>query len=508
MKSEFKKQWTQITAVIAAAVCAVTATVAGVSGSFDAPINAYALEAGDEIIPVLVKTTDSTYYELDFSKATTDDAGKTVYVTLKTSESKYFRQGWTGMVGYWDNDIQDMVQDTWNESADSTGVCKFTFVITEGMIGRSDIQLQCWYPTVPELDSCTLLVEQDTPAETTTTTAETTTTTEVSTTTVTDETSETTTTEEIGETTTTTTTTSDEETTTTTTTTATTAPVGESKEVSYTTGIQTGEAGDIQAVAEFDPEGADYAVIVYKVNSEDTESSAGVGTWNGKEWLQEPYENLAVAADGTVTLTYTIPEDVGSTVKAMVFYPSNTDVEFQSITLHYGSAPATTTATTTTTGTELTFKRVSVNADNETNVTNKCCLYATMKTNPNTTLSGAVYYDNNTLPFSGTTDADGYLRAAFMLRSGLEKCNFKIQSSSGSSTVLLNLTSYYWGDASLNGKVNGSDVRAIINYIKSQTKSDCMDIVCDYNDDKSVSIADAVSLTKALLASAPLPGAN
>lgn len=496
MKSILKKQWTQITAVIAAAVCAVSAAAAGVSSSISVPMNAYALETGSEITVEIVKTEDGSYFGIDLSEATADDAGKTVYVTLTSSISKYANQGWTGMVGYWDNDAQEMVQETWTASAKS-GTCKFTFEITEGMIGRNDIQLQCWYPTAAEVDSCALVVEQETPIETTTTPAETTTTVTETTTTETGE----------GTTTTAATTTAKEETTTTT---VTTVVTGSSEQVKYTEGTQIGEDKDVQAVAEFDPKDADYAVIVYKVLSDDLNSSGGVGTWNG-EWIQEDFD-LPVGEDGLVTVKYNIPENVGDTVKAMVFYPSNTDVKFQSITLYYGSEPSTTVSTsttkttTTTSTTALEFKNISVGGHNKIDVINKGYLYVTLKGSPNASLSGAVYYDDKEIKYSGTTDENGIYTVGFKMRKGLEECDFQVQQATGS--VRANFTSYWWGDASRNGKVNGSDVRAIVNYLKTTPKNVVMDGVCDYNGDGTASIADAVALTKALIALADVPGAR
>ncbi|MDD6269618.1 MAG: dockerin type I domain-containing protein [Oscillospiraceae bacterium] len=504
MKSEVKKQWTQIVAVAAATVCALGAVFSGVNGSLGAPINAYALEAGDEIASEVVTNTDGSYFGIDLSGATAEDAGKTVYVTLKTSDSSYFNQGWVGTVGYWDNSTASMVQDDWSATADSTGACQFTFNITEGMIGRSDIQLQCWYPTVADIDSCTLVVEQDTPAETTTTTEETTTTTTTEETGIT-----TTTTTETGDsedTTTTTTTTTTQQTTTTTVTTTTTA-TGSSEEVKYTTGTQKGTDGDIQAFAEFKPGDAKYAVIVYKVLSDDLKSSGAVGTWHpDTDWVQEEFD-LPVDENGLVTVTYQIPEKVGSTVKAMVFYPSNKEVSFQSITLYYDDAPSSSTTTTGGNG-ELTFTSVKINDHNYVEVINKCYLSVTLKAPAGTTMSGAVYYDNVTLDWSGTADADGLIKVGFPIRSGLDKCDFQIQNSGNQNSVQGNFTSYYPGDASLNGIVNGSDVRAIINYLKGTAKEEIKDSVCDYDRSGKVELLDAVSLIKGLIGLGTIPGSN
>lgn len=505
MKSILKKQWTQITAVIAAAVCAVSAAAAGVGGSINAPFSepmeAYALETGAEmkVTYVEAKGEETAHYEMDMSGITTSDVGKKVYVTFTMPD--YANKVMNGCFGYSESVAPyEWQQINWEGTADASGKLSIDFEIAENMIKTGSFQIQGWWPTGvfdTEAESVTATFDQETPIETTTTPAETTTTVSETTTTATDD----------GTTTTAATTTTKEETTTTT---VTTVVTGSSEQIKFTEGTQEGQEGDIQAVAEFDPKDADYAVIVYKVLSDDLSSSGGVGTWNG-DWIQEDFD-LPVGEDGLVTVTYNIPENVGDTVKAMVFYPSNTDVKFQSITLYYGSEPSTTVSTsttkttTTTSTTALEFKNISVGASNKISVVNKGYLYVTLKASPNTAISGAVYYDKVSLPYSGTTDASGTYTVGFKMRKGLEECDFQVQQATGS--VRANFTSYWWGDASRNGKVNGSDVRAIVNYLKTTPKNVVMDGVCDYNGDGTASIADAVALTKALIALADVPGAR
>ena len=513
MKSEVKKQWTKIVAAASAAVCALTAVFAGAGSSFSVPMYASAIDAGAEITMTLEPDDEGTgyHYLLDLSETTQDDIGKTVYVTCVAP--KQANQGLTGAFGYADpTDGYNWKQELWETNADSEGKYTVSFEIVAGMVGHSGIQLQCWYPTTADIESCVAVFDQAPAAEvtTTTTTDEVITTTTTTTTDTSDSGDTTTTTTTIdtsdsGDTTTTTTTTTSEETTTTTVTTTTTA-TGSSEEVKYTTGTQKGTDGDIQAFAEFKPGDAKYAVIVYKVLSEDTDSSAGVGTWNG-EWVQEEFKNVPVAEDGTVTLTYTIPEDVGSTVKAMVFYPSNTEVSFQSITLYYDDAPSSSTTTTGGNG-ELTFTSVKINDHNYVNVINKCYLSVTLKAPAGTTMSGAVYYDNVTLDWSETADADGFIKVGFPIRSGIERCDFQIQNSGNQNSVQGNFTSYYPGDASLNGIVNGSDVRAIINYLKGTAKEEIKESVCDYDRSGKVELLDAVSLIKALIGLGTIAGSR
>ena len=66
----------------------------------------------------------------------------------------------------------------------------------------------------------------------------------------------------------------------------------------------------------------------------------------------------------------------------------------------------------------------------------------------------------------------------------------------------------YPGDASLNGIVNGSDVRAIINYLKGTAKEEIKDSVCDYDRSGKVELLDAVSLIKGLIGLGTIPGSN
>ena len=514
MKIKMKKQWTKIIAAASAAVCALTAVFAEAGSSLLVPMYASAIDAGAEITMTLEPDDEGTgyHYLLDLSETTQDDIGKTVYVTCVAP--KQANQGLTGAFGYADpTDGYNWKQEPWETYADSEGKYTVSFEIVAGMVGHSGIQLQCWYPTTADIESCVAVFDQAPAAEvtTTTTTDEVITTTTTTTTDTSDSGDTTTTTTTIDtsdsdDTTTTTTTTTSEETTTTTVTTTTTA-TGSSEEVKYTTGTQKGTDGDIQAFAEFKPGDAKYAVIVYKVLSDDLKSSGAVGTWHpDTDWVQEDFD-LPVDENGFVTVTYQIPEKVGSTVKAMVFYPSNKEVSFQSITLYYDDAPSSSTTTTGGNG-ELTFTSVKINDHNYVEVINKCYLSVTLKAPAGTTMSGAVYYDNDTLNWSGTADADGLIKVGFPIRSGLDKCDFQIQNSGNQNLVQGNFTSYYPGDASLNGIVNGSDVRAIINYLKGTAKEEIKDSVCDYDRSGKAELLDAVSLIKALIGLGTIPGSN
>ncbi|WP_295070602.1 glycoside hydrolase family 9 protein [Ruminococcus sp.] len=107
--------------------------------------------------------------------------------------------------------------------------------------------------------------------------------------------------------------------------------------------------GAINNVCEFAPQGAKSVTMYLKVNSNDTEVSGGFGTWTG-EWLQEEFSGVKVGSDKTVAIDYTVPSNVGSTIKAMVWWPHDDDVTITKIVLHKGnSTPSTPSVQTTRT---------------------------------------------------------------------------------------------------------------------------------------------------------------
>ena len=121
-------------------------------------------------------------------------------------------------------------------------------------------------------------------------------------------------------------------------------------------GVDEGTDGGLNNYAEFAPDGAKSATLYLKVNTNDTEVSGGFGTWTGK-WEQEEFQGVKVGSDKTVAIDYTIPANVGSTVKAMVWWPHGDGVTIQKVVLHKdGSSVQTTTTkrTTTTTTTRRT----------------------------------------------------------------------------------------------------------------------------------------------------------
>jgi hypothetical protein len=117
--------------------------------------------------------------------------------------------------------------------------------------------------------------------------------------------------------------------------------------------------GSINNVCEFPHNGAKSVTMYLKVNSNDTEVSGGFGTWNG-EWLQEEFSGVKVGSDKTVAIDYTVPSNVGSTIKAMVWWPHDDDVTIEKIVLHMdGNSTPSVQTTTTTKVTTTTTKKVT-----------------------------------------------------------------------------------------------------------------------------------------------------
>jgi hypothetical protein len=111
-------------------------------------------------------------------------------------------------------------------------------------------------------------------------------------------------------------------------------------------GVDLGTDNEKNNYAEFAPQGAKSATLYLKVNTNDTEVSGGFGTWTGK-WEQEEFTGVKVGSDKTVAIDYTIPSNVGSTVKAMVWWPHGDGVTIQKVVLHTGSTSNVTTVKTT-----------------------------------------------------------------------------------------------------------------------------------------------------------------
>ncbi len=114
-----------------------------------------------------------------------------------------------------------------------------------------------------------------------------------------------------------------------------------------TVGTEEGSDGEMNNYAEFKPNGAKSATLYYKVNSSDMNTSGAFGTWTGT-WEQTDFENISVPSDKVVAVDYTIPSNVGATVKAMVFWPHGDSVTIEKVVLHMGgSSPQVTQAPVT-----------------------------------------------------------------------------------------------------------------------------------------------------------------
>ncbi|WP_456112865.1 glycoside hydrolase family 9 protein [Ruminococcus sp.] len=200
---------------------------------------------------------------------------------------------------------------------------------------------------------------------------------------------------------TTTTTTTDKPTTTTTTqattkqnittTTITTAAPSGGKTANITTGTQTGTAGDKQMYAEFAPNGAKTATLYYKVKTSDTNSSGAFGTWTGS-WVQEDFD-VTVGANGECKVSYNIPSNVGTTVKAMIFYPDASSVEIEKVVLDESSTPVTTTVATSG-NTSGGGKNANITTGTQTGIAGDKQLYAEFA--PNGAKTATLYYTIST----------------------------------------------------------------------------------------------------------------
>ena len=206
-------------------------------------------------------------------------------------------------------------------------------------------------------------------------------------------------------------------------TTTTEAPVT-TTESSVTTAVTTAPASkDREAVlsedvdendnrfVEFDPMGAKSLTFYYKVKSNDTQTTLAFGYMptDGGKWKQEQFEDQKVPSNKEMAYDYTIPSDVGDSMKASVYWPHANEVEIVKVVLHdvpdvvtttTESKPATTettlattettpATTETTSATETTPTTESKPATTETTPTTES-KPATTETTPATTASTVV----------------------------------------------------------------------------------------------------------------------
>ena len=112
-------------------------------------------------------------------------------------------------------------------------------------------------------------------------------------------------------------------------------------------GTEEGKDGPI-SYAEFAPQGAKKATLYFKINTNDTQASGGFGTYTGK-WEQVEFENVKADANKEVVVDYDIPSNVGSTVKAMIWWPQGDGVTIEKIVLDGGGSSTPTPSVTTST---------------------------------------------------------------------------------------------------------------------------------------------------------------
>ena len=112
-------------------------------------------------------------------------------------------------------------------------------------------------------------------------------------------------------------------------------------------GTENGKDGPI-SYAEFAPQGAKKATLYFKINTNDTQASGGFGTYTGK-WEQVEFENVKADANKEVVVDYDIPSNVGSTVKAMIWWPQGDGVTIEKIVLDGGGSSTPTPSVTTST---------------------------------------------------------------------------------------------------------------------------------------------------------------
>lgn len=529
MKMTKKSPWARILAVASAAVCAVTATAVGVNFPMAKA------DAADETYYAYLGLQDANYginlYDESFGNSVAL-AGDGTYVVSATHTNTWCG-AWTKfqIVLFSPQDVVEYSEENITIDSIKIGAAEYTgddivATFATGAYSQHSSGGYLWStqvnfdysnfatPATGDEISVTFTIGEggdatgttpavttvtETTPVTTATTAETeapdeTTTTAVVTTLAAEET----------EATTTTTTTA----VTTTKATTTTAPNYDKEITAFTKKSEKGNDGNVYAYIEFEHQNAESITLVYKVLSNDTNTSGAIGT-GGANWRQEDWTEIAVPSDKLVTIEYTVPSYATDTLKASVYWPGVANVQFVSVTLHYSSDPdVTTTTTTNELENDLTFETVTVGEDNKLPMLNKCYLRAVIKAPAGHTVSYGLYYQpegEKLVEIEGqniVVDETGLIVVEEEIRN-CGDCNFKIHwSANGStseSTALLSLETFYEGDASLNGKVNGSDVRAILNYLKSTAKTDLQDVVCDVNEDDSVGMADAVTLVKQLI---------
>ncbi len=580
MKTKIKKQLTQTIAVAAAAVCAVTATFAGVNyqaapmdvfaadeatsygiayvcgqagsasfwnstdagqspaeitgnGSYEATFTIDGDGSGTVDCLILQSNILSTDYS-SFSMAVDGITinGKTVEYTGPSAGCSWDEGGVrVNIYNVWSGTITD-INNVGSWKGDLTIAFTVSGLPTDKVTEGEDTTTTTTETTTTTTETTTTTTETTTTAPDTTESSETTTTesdvtessetTTITTTTEPDttESSETTSTTEKTESSASETTTTTKETTaTTTTTTATTTTPKATTTTSVTleTSIdfvqekEKGDNGSYHAFVEFDPKGADRVKVVFKVSSSDTEATVSYGCWNNElnDWFPND-QKVNVPTNKIVSYTDEVPAQIETTMKISIYWPTADYVTIQSVTLIYDKAPVVTT--TTEFESDLTFETVTIGeANNKIDMLDRCYIIETIKADPGYNIKGGMYsgvkgdtyytYDE----WEATVDESQIIVKEYEIRGAYDASYGIFYYGKGTekrNSVEVNIQTFYTGDASMNGKVNGSDVRAIVNYLISEEKTNAQDVICDYDDDGEVELTDAVALTKALLSPA------
>lgn len=546
MKTKTKRQWTQLVAVAAAAVCAVTATCAGVTinhaDAADETTTSYgeayiafagaaqsngatlqywgegdSSNSGCTVTPVEIvgngtyttsiaidSTVNSLYFLAVVSSITDEACGITpTEVLIDGVAADYTCTSGT----FTENGRRVHLGGSWSQSTDFAldGVISESITITFNITGlATDAPVAETTTTTEATTTTTTTASSEEAADTTTTT----TTTEISESSA----ATTTTTVPVSTTTTTTeeTTTTTEATTTTTTTKATTTTTTSSVTLETKIDVTQDKDADGNAFVEFDPKGADQVRVVFKISSSDTEATVSYGCYSNTldDWF-DTQKVVDVPTDKIVTYTGAVPSQVDNTMKISIYWPTASYVTIQSVTLIYDEAPVTTT--TTEFKSDLTFETVTVDEEetHKIDMLDRCYIIETIKATPGYKVSGGMYsgVEDDTYYTSDsweeTVDDSQIIVKEYDIR-GAADASYGIfyygKGTEKKSSVEVNIQTFYTGDASMNGKVNGSDVLAIIKYITASEKTNAKNVICDHDYNGKVAMADAISLTKAILA--------
>jgi hypothetical protein len=208
--------------------------------------------------------------------------------------------------------------------------------------------------------------------------------------------------------------------------------------------------------------------------------------------------------DKSEETTTTVEETTTTTEAVTTTEAAETTTEAGEETTTTEATTTTTVATTTTTTTTASkeYQTIKIGADNNIDMQDKAYVEIELSGPANYTINGGMYSGTLEDAWKGSLDANGKYQLAYAI-AGEYNANFQVYycgtGTIKETSVQANIVTYYLGDASLNGKVNGSDVLALINYVKGTSKTEKMTAICDVNDDGAATVADAVALVKQII---------